>query len=131
MEEVLTSKKVENVFKDCLFRKNEKEGKLIEVKGLVNVFGFHSDRVKEHKEEIKGFLNELSSKFFKDEGGGWSFLNLCMTKDDKQWTDLHLRMEQLVCLGIAIEKVKYTLPREMWSIFPGGVPYVVINMKCA
>lgn len=35
-------------------------------------------------------------------------------------------MEQLVSLGIGIKKVKYCMPKEMWSILPGGMPYFMI-----
>jgi len=38
-------------------------------------------------------------------------------------------MEQLVCLGIAIGRVGYNLPKENWDILPGGVPYIVIDME--
>jgi len=61
-------------------------------------------------------------------GGGWSFLNLCSTKDEKQWTGLHERMEQLICLGMAIGKVSYCCPREMWPSLLGGMPYVRIKV---
>ena len=130
---MLTAEKVEEIFMDCLFRKEEINKGIpikepIKVEGLVNTFGFHPDRVKKHKEEIKSLLRELPDQFFKNGGGGWSFLNLCNTKDGEQWTGLHQRMEQLVCLGIAIGKVRYNLPRENWNILPGGVPYVSIDM---
>ena len=36
-------------------------------------------------------------------------------------------MEDLFCLGIAIGKVQYCLPRETWSLLPGGVPYLMIG----
>ena len=35
-------------------------------------------------------------------------------------------MEELFCLGIAIGRVECLIPREMWKILPGGVPYYVI-----
>ena len=130
---MLTAEKVDEIFKDCLFRDEEiNNGKPIKepikVEGLVSTFGFHPDRVKEHEEEIKSLLQDLPHQFFKDSGGGWSFLNLCTTRDGTQWTDFHSRMEQLVCLGIAIGKVEYNAPREMWSILPGGVPYITIDI---
>lgn len=130
---MIDSQEVEAIFKKCLFRKSEidKDGKpkgikMIEAKGIISTFGFHPDRVKKHQEKIIEFLKEMPEEFSK--GGGWSFLNLCNTKDGKQWTGLHMIMEQLVCLGMAIGKVSYNLPREMWSAFPGGMPYVKIKV---
>lgn len=55
-----------------------------------------------------------------------SFLNSCNTNEGKQWTGMHMKMEFLFALGVAIEKVKNLLPREMWPILPGGVPYFVV-----
>jgi hypothetical protein len=62
-----------------------------------------------------------------DSGGGWSFLNACVTKDGVQWTDLHRTVEALVVLGIAAGKVAWMLPRKIWSALPGGMPYFVVK----
>jgi hypothetical protein len=37
-------------------------------------------------------------------------------------------MDQLFTLGIAIEKVSFQLPREMWNVLPGGMPYLVVKI---
>jgi len=130
---MINLQEVETIFKDCLFREDEmgKDGKpkgikMIEAEGIKSTFGFHPDRVEKHRKKIIEFLKEMPEEFSK--GGGWSFLNLCNTEDGKQWTGLHVIMEQLVCLGIAIGKVSYCLPREMWSALPGGMPYVQIKI---
>jgi len=101
---------------------------MIEVEGVRSKFGFHPRRIKTHENQIIEFLQELPPQFHKNSGGGWSFLNLCNTKDGEQWTGFHLRMEQLVCLGMAIGKMKYLLPKEVWSALPGGMPYVMIDL---
>lgn len=125
---------VEGIFKHCLFQKNEigKDGKpkgeMIEVEGITNRFGFHPGRIKIHESQITEFLQELPPQFNKNSGGGWSFLNLCNTKDGEQWTGFHLRMEQLICLGMAIGKVKYCMPKKFWSVLPGGMPYVMLTL---
>lgn len=56
-----------------------------------------------------------------------SFLSACNDKHGKQWADLHLRMEQLFQLGLAIGKAECVFSRDMWEILPGGMPYYVIN----
>lgn len=130
---MIDPQEVDTIFRKCLFRENEigedgkpKGIKPIETEGIMSSFCFHPDRIKEHREKIIEFLEVMPEQFSK--GGGWTFLNLCNTKDGKQWTGLHERMQQLVCLGIAIGKVSYNLPREMWSAFPGGMPYVQIKI---
>lgn len=130
---MLNAEEVSDVFKVCLFRKEEvangmpkPEHEAIFVEGVTAKFGLHKERVNKHKEKIIGFLKELPQEFSK--GGGWSFLNLCNDKEGNQWTGLQKVMQELVCLGIAIEKVKYTMPKETWAALPGGMPYVSIKI---
>ena len=130
----LTSENVENIFVTCLFEDKddtinalENPNDAIKVEGIMSNVGFHPDRIKEHTDDIVSMLDDLPNEFKADGGGGWSFLNACNDKDGNQWTDLHMRMEQLFMLGMAAGKAKYTLPKEMWNVLPGGMPYVVIN----
>jgi hypothetical protein len=51
---------------------------------------------------------------------------MCQDKEDHQWTDFHQTMDELVCLGTAIGKLEYLMPREMWNVLPGGMPYIVV-----
>ncbi len=119
----LTSENVKNVFMDCLFEDGEDTNDFIKADGLIQTIGFNPQRVKKHKKDIENMLSYLPEKF-KD---GWSFLNMCNDKYGKQWTGLHQIMEQLVQLGIAIKKVEYCMPREMWKLMPGGMPYIIIK----
>ena len=121
----LNSENVQAVFTECLFKEGEDTSNAIIVEGIVNNFGFHPERIKEHKDDISSMLNELPEQFQKDSGGGWSFLNACMTKRDVQWGE-HQNMEQLFTLGMACKKVKSLMPRNMWSALPGGMPYYMI-----
>lgn len=131
---MINPQEVDDVFKVCLFRKEEvKDGmpkpehEAIFVEGITMKFGFHKERVNKRKEKIIGFLKELPEQFSK--GGGWSFLNLCNDKDGQQWTGLQMIMQELVCLGIAIGKVKYLTPKDTWAALPGGVPYVAVSLN--
>ena len=79
------------------------------------------------EEEIGAMLSELPDEFQSKIGGGWSFLNACMTRDGEQWTGLHSTMDKLFMLGIAAGKARWLLPRDMWEALPGGMPYVSVN----
>jgi hypothetical protein len=130
---MITSEAVEEIFNDCLFKEEELvDGKpnreFTAVEGLVHKVGFHPDRIISHKDEIITLLNELNDNFHQGKGGGWSFLNACVDKNDNQWGE-QMNVEQLVMLGIAIKRVQYAMPREMWSMFPGGVPFFTISDK--
>jgi len=72
-------------------------------------------------------LNDLPDNFKNDFGGGWSFLNMCEDKNGVQWTDFHATVDELVCLGLSIDKMSYLMSRDMWNVLPGGMPYLVIN----
>lgn len=127
MSTVLSAERVEEIFLDCLFRDGEDTSKHVKAEGINSNAGFHPGRLENHKAEIEVMLDELPDEFKLSEGGGWSFLNAFEDKHGNQWTGLHRRMEQLFLLGIAIGKVEYQLPRDMWSVLPGGMPYLVIN----
>jgi hypothetical protein len=36
-------------------------------------------------------------------------------------------MEQLLALGTATRQMTILMPREMWDMFPGGMPYIAID----
>lgn len=106
------------------------EGTVI-VEGIMNRFGFHPGRLEEKRDEVRHWLRALPHQFHADGGddsGGWSFLNACNQENGVQWTGLHIRMEQLFCLGMGLGLVKSQLPRRVWTHLPGGMPYYVIDL---
>ena len=119
----LTSKNVELVLKDCLGREEDPVTEGVNLK-----FHLKQDKVEQHQKDIEDMLSFLPDNFLKSKGGGWTFLNMCNDKDGVQWTSLHHTVDVLVCLGIASGLVSFPLPREMWSIFPGGMPYITVNL---
>lgn len=132
---MINPKEVDTLFCSCLFTEEELGGNpssppdgAICVEGILANFGLHPGRVKAATETIVGWLKQLPKGFRKDSGGGWSFLNACNTEDGELWTGEHRSMDQLFCLGQAIGKAQYLMPRDMWSSFPCGMPYVVIDV---
>jgi hypothetical protein len=119
----LNAENVNNVFMDCLFRDNEDTTNHIKSNGIRNNVGFHSERLKQHEQDIKSMLDCLPLEFHKDTGGGTTFLNACMDKNGKHWGE-HINMEKLFLLGNALNLSKWLMPKEMWSVLPGGMPYV-------
>jgi hypothetical protein len=124
---MISSEKVSEIFGNCLFKDNEIiDGKPtvepIYVEGITLNFGLHPERVNQYSEEIGKFISELPEPF----KNGWSFLNLCQTKDGEQWTGIHKVCEELMVLGIATNKMKYCSPKEIEGKLPGGVPYIQV-----
>ncbi len=118
----LTASNLDTVFHDCLFKEGEDTKNHAIGKGVINDFGFHPERLAFHADDIQTMLDELPDEFREDKGGGMSFLNACMTRDGHQWGE-HRNMEQLFALGTASGKAKMLMPREMWNMMPGGMPY--------
>ena len=113
----LTAENVEMIFTNCLFRDGEETKNQVKAEGIMGMFGFNPKRLKEQKDKIYEMLKQLPDTFQKDNGGGMSFLNACDDKDGYQWTGFHAIMEQLLVLGIAINKIKYCLPKAIWHTF--------------
>lgn len=127
----LTSANVEAIIKDCLFKddlpEEEMMAKAVIVPGIVNKWGFVPEKLEEHKAEIVEMLGQLPDEFMAKKGGGWSFLNGCMRKDGEQWGE-QPSVDQLFSLGQGIGVVKCQVPRELWGMFPGGVPYYQVDL---
>ena len=122
----LTANNVETIFTASLFDDDADKSNAVIVEGIRAKFGFDPKKLEENKENISSMLDELPDEFKKNSGGGMSFLNACMTKNGNQWGE-HQNVEQLFCLGMAIGRVELLMPREMWQILPGGMPYYCVN----
>lgn len=127
---ILSHKNVGDTFAYCLWKDGEIEEKTasqpIIGNGVRTNVNFHPKRLKESTYKIESMLNGLPDGFKKSVGGGISFLNMCMDKNNVHWTGLHQKMDELVMLGNAIGKVEFLFPKHQWSSLPGGMPYIVI-----
>ena len=121
----LTSVTVKLLVAICLLRPDEPRTGAIDVEGIIGDYSFSPDRIRESADTIGELLADLPSKFQASTGGGWSFLNACNDRRGEQWTGLHQRMEELVCLGIAAGKARW-LMKGMSDELPGGMPYFVV-----
>lgn len=132
----LTATNVHETFMECLFTEEEAvsidrndKTQFIETKGVMIHVGFNPKRIEENKTSIIEMIDCLHNNFKETGGGGWSFLKLCSDKDGNQWTDLQQTADELVCLGLAIDRIEFSMSRELWSELPGGVPYLRIKNK--
>ena len=123
------AQQVYDCFHECLFSEEateEDHKRAVIVEGIVRKFGFDPDRLNPRKERIMEFLKQMKPEFFRSTGGGYSFMAMFEDRDGVHWAE-HPTMEMLAAMGIGIGMVQYCLPREMWSLMPGGVPYLVIK----
>lgn len=127
----LTPDNVREVFNKCLFDPfsphNEKDCSIINIQGVQIKVNFDEKIINIERPYIENLIDQLPAEFKSGTGDGWSFLNACNDATGNQWADLHYSIDQLVCLGMAIGKIKFLLPRGFWDNFPGGVPYFSIS----
>lgn len=125
-EAKLSGRVVDELFRACLY---ETPPETIDpsqvVDGIKIKCCFDPVLLKARTEQIEMLLDETHPTF----RNGWSFLNFCFDKHDEPWTGLHVRMEQLMMLGMAIGRVQYCTPREAWSFLPGGLPYFIVQPR--
>lgn len=99
--------------------------------GVLRPTAFNMEKLERHREEVAAMLSWLPTEFRPMDqggGGGWSFLQACMDREGRQWTGLHRTQDQLFQLGIALGMAEWLAPRNMWDIFPGGMPYAAITL---
>ncbi len=120
----LTAENVNLVVKECLAEEAEGEGITV-VNAVVHKVAFKEDKLKERRDDIHSMLKQLPDSFQSDGGGGMSFLNACNNNEGNQWTGLHLTMEMLFAMGLAIGVVRDCVP-DMQDILPGGMPYFAV-----
>lgn len=127
------AEQVRHLVQTCLFKDEEiVDGKppkgAVLVDGITRKFGFHPERLDLHKDAIREVLADMPDEFHHKNGGGQTFLNMCCDRHGVHWGE-HPIMDDLVALGLATNMVKFPLPREMWGVLPGGVPYISINLE--
>lgn len=131
---IIDPEAIQAVIVDCLFASHDEllatpEALVVRVEGILRDFVFKRERLESHRGAVESWLRLLPKGFRRDHGGGGSFLNACNQEDGELWTGLHIRMEELLVLGIGLGLANWLMPRQMWSIFPGGLPYVVLNLE--
>lgn len=120
------AERVHALFLDCLFRDGENFDNHVAVEGITANFGLHPDRLAGHRAEIAECLRELPDTFHVQKGGGHSFLNACVDRHGNHWAE-HPTMQELFVLALGTKQAQYCLPRDLWEVLPGGMPYLSIN----
>jgi hypothetical protein len=118
----LTAENVNQTLLKCLYNDGENTENHIKAHGVRLNIGFDPVRLDAQKDNIISMVNELPEDF----KIGMSFLNACMTKHGAQWGE-HSNIDELLCLGQAVGAIEMLVPREGWSMLPGGMPYFKIS----
>lgn len=133
---VSLASRVQELFSDCLYEESElppggpeESGPslpqdAIVVDGITMKFGLDPKKVQSNKAKIESLIDEIvPESFYEDAGGGMSFLSLCNTKTGDQWAE-HPTMQEFFVLAAAIGRARFCMPRGLWGLLPGGMPYI-------
>lgn len=121
----LTSENVLKTLRACFSQPDNRDDVIVE--GVRAILHFDKTKIDAHRSDILSMLSQLPDEFKLHSGGGMTYLNMCLDKDGRQWTGELLIMDGLVCLGLAVGVVEYSIAdREIWKALPGGVPYITI-----
>lgn len=118
---MIRSKRVIEIFSECLLREEDLVGennvvKAIYSKGLRGNVPFHPEKINCYKEEIKEMLKSLPIDFKKN----WGFLDLCHPVEDGLWSNIHEVCEKILLLGIAIGDINCLFPYKDPMPMPKG-----------
>lgn len=126
----LTIQKVQEIFNDCLFKKEEfkdnKPTKNFTVgEGILQKAVFNTEKLNQHKPEIVEMIDEVENI-----NQGVHCLQMCVRKDGSIWTNYEGDLDCLMMLGLATEvlEVPLNIPRDEWyEFFSTAFPYVKKN----
>lgn len=124
----LNARNVEHIFFECLTESLQDTPDAIKVQGINITPVFRPAQLDVYRADIISMLESLPDEFHVGLGNGWTFLNMCIDRNGVQWTDFHRTCDYLLCLGIGIGAIEYTIKqRDLWRMFPGEMPYITIN----
>jgi hypothetical protein len=98
------------------------------VEGITAKFGFNREVLESYREDVITIMREMPPVFFEGVGGGQSFLNLCVTRENRPWGE-HRDMERLMVLGMGLDLIECVFARPMWGLLPGNMPYLSFKIE--
>lgn len=106
---------------------SEQDPNGLKVESIIGSVIFDSQKLESIRPGVARALGLLPTEFrapSQGGGGGWSFLNACNDRNGVQWTGFHRTMDQLFTMAIGLDLASYLMPREMWPVLPGSMPYI-------
>ena len=123
---MITASKISQALRESLFSDEEAANKdfveqhVVKVEGIIRNYGFHKEKLETHRDVIVEAVKQLDPNFINN---GYTFLNLPFDKDGNQWGE-QTNAEELYVMAAGLGIAEFCLPRDMWAILPGAVPYV-------
>ncbi len=123
--QILTPAAVSSLMIACLSDEGAPGWRIEAIEGS---YDFSLEAVQDNVPAIQRLLAELPDEFrdTNEKAGAWSFLNAVDDRHGNRWAPDHLHVEALIALGLAVNLVEWTRPREDWPNLPGGFPFVTV-----
>lgn len=122
---LISAERIHEIFHDCLFREGEPHEVFLPARGLTMNVGLHPQRTESYADEIHSILLNLPDEFQEKSGGGYTFMNMVLDKDGNHCME-QMTAQELLMLGLATGWACTPMPRELWAVLPGGVPYIMV-----
>lgn len=123
----LTDENVWEVYNKCICKRDElnniADEELVKVQGIINWYTFNRQALEQERKHILSLLSQVTYRI----RHGMSIERVCYNKRQEIWTGSIQTIEALVCLGLAIGKVEYLLPRATWCLLKKKMPYVIMK----
>lgn len=116
------------LFEDCLLPNKDHEP-FIAVEGITATIAMDPAKLEAHRAEIRSLVDSLPIAFHETGGRAQSFLQMCMDSSGNQWTAFHRDCEKLFLMAAGLRMARFWLPRNLWELLPGGMPYITILKK--
>lgn len=98
------------------------------VHAVFSRFVFDKQRLETLKPTIASVLEELPDNFHHSRGGtGATVLDMGMRRDGSLWEVDTVTVDGLIALILGTGLGKFCGNRDLWPIFPGGVPFLLIG----
>lgn len=99
---------------------------VIVVESCMQMVACVKERLEARRADVESMLSQLEDSFFETSGGGMSLMSMPFTKDGVQWGE-QWQADLLYTLAAGLGLAWFTLPRDLWSRLPGGMPYITIK----
>lgn len=116
--------RIRSMMESSLADSAEGDGVLI-VKGTINNYAFNKQVLAHFRDDVVKMLDQLDDSFMDDAGGGMSLMNMVATKNGEHWGE-QPTADALFAMANGLGLAHFSLPREMWHILPGSMPYVTV-----
>lgn len=126
----LTNENVIHTAATCLFGNDEStEGVPVTEVHAVNLkLVFHKERLNSVRDTVMAFLKQLPKELLEQHPEGTSVVFASLDQNGELWGN-PLEADTLIVLGLGLDLIRFTCPRGMWPLLPGGLAHITLHIN--